>query len=286
MLEIYANGGRTLYCARPFSKVRGYGPFSKAYEFVVDHSLQERVADEDTGTLRQPPQPQLVWRRLETAVRYQLHLTGPNSEEFRRTFQDQAVCSEDGLCRLTWAEQLAPGDWTWMIRAFHDTDIRLARVYSVERMVEAVCPGMQPSECRSSSEKFRRMEADMHNLFPVWDLVEKERRGKRFGMVQGEVDLIFGCDFETDERLGKVEPPANAGGDIARTMLYMHVTYELPLTEAELLLFKGWRHADRVSRFEVWRNRIIREIQGQDNPFISDAERIYLPKKGRTVRKR
>jgi deoxyribonuclease-1 len=58
-------------------------------------------------------------------------------------------------------------------------------------------------------------------------------------------------------------------GDIARSLFYMHVEYELDL-KGMLPMLKRWDRADPPNAHERWRNNQIETLQATRNRFIDD----------------
>jgi deoxyribonuclease-1 len=123
---------------------------------------------------------------------------------------------------------------------------------------------------RKVSERFARMEADMHNLVPAVGAVNADRRAYAMGIVDGEPRAYGSCDIEIVDRT--VEPAERVRGDVARTYLYMDRAYP----EVELLddrrreMFRAWSEADPVDDWERTRERRIADVQGNHNPFVRE----------------
>lgn len=139
-------------------------------------------------------------------------------------------------------------------------------------------------QCRlNSKSRFTRMEADMHNLYPVWQEANVARRDAKFALIEGEDWRFEGCDFERHR--GVVEPRVLARGNIARAILYMHTEYGVLIDKKMLTQLKKWNREDPPSKQEILRNRLIEELQGNRNKYIDHpelAEQIsgkWLPKK-------
>ena len=66
-----------------------------------------------------------------------------------------------------------------------------------------------------------------------------------------------------------VEPRKAVRGDIARSLFYMHVEYELDL-KGMLPMLKRWHAADPPNAHERWRNNQIEKLEGIRNRFIDD----------------
>jgi deoxyribonuclease-1 len=122
-------------------------------------------------------------------------------------------------------------------------------------------------------------EADLHNLWPELGAINSSRGDKLFGEIPGRQRSLprsvadLNCDYErTNGRNAVVEPRDSVKGEIARTLrtlLYMHVEYELPLNGMSPML-KRWNEADPPNRRERWRNKAIELLQGIRNRFIDD----------------
>ena len=132
-------------------------------------------------------------------------------------------------------------------------------------------------QCRASSPRFNRIEADMHNLYPSRKDINKIRGSFPFGMVKGEQREFGPCDFEFDPRRRNVEPRPAVRGNIARAMFYMQETYDLKIDRRQAELLKRWNREDPPDQEEKRRNQTIAAIQGNRNRFIDDpkaAERL------------
>lgn len=122
-------------------------------------------------------------------------------------------------------------------------------------------------ECHEKQgARFDHMEADLHNLYPVWEDLDVYRDGASYGIVSGGTRRVSDCNIKW--RNGVLQPRPIARGNIARAMLYMHTTYGLPLKSPELKLMKEWNHDDPPSKQERDRNGAIEHIQGRRNPYI------------------
>lgn len=121
-------------------------------------------------------------------------------------------------------------------------------------------------QCRASSPKFNRIEADMHNMFPADKVLNKKRGAMPYGVIKGERWVKKGCDLEIDQRSRKVEPRPAVRGDVARAMLYMADSYKLKLRQRNMLL--RWNRQDPPDAMEISRNKRIARIQGRSNHWI------------------
>lgn len=115
---------------------------------------------------------------------------------------------------------------------------------------------------------FRSMEADLHNLVPAIGEVNGDRSNYSFSQLEGEPRVYGRCDMEVDFKRRKVEPPLERQGDIARTYFYMRDQYGLKISSKQEKLFAVWNKQDPVDRWELERNSLISEVQGNENPYV------------------
>ncbi len=263
----YSQGSVTLFCGVRFRKIDGPELISGYEKFQV--ALGEAppdtivVGSEPVGTAT----PTFVWNRASTAVRYRLLLRG---EDWRLTTPFRKVTSlcEGTECSMTIEKPMPNGVYRWWAQADHRSGVRLEHIYPVSRMMKSVCGDQSRQDCRRTNERFQAMEKDVHNIFPVSDLISNLRDGRDFGEVEGEVDRVRGCDFEVDEDRGIAEPPDARKGNVARVMLYMQLRHDLPLTSEESALFSKWSRDDKITNGEVRRNQQLTRIQRNRNSFV------------------
>jgi deoxyribonuclease I len=130
-----------------------------------------------------------------------------------------------------------------------------------------------PNRNDCDDEVFKRAEADLHNLWPALGRINSSRSDIPFGELPGEEERRFEdicADFERSSTpIAVVEPRDSVKGDIARSIFYMAIMYELPLHGAGELLIE-WHLDDPPDEHELWRNKRIEQLQGTKNPFIGD----------------
>ncbi|WP_348703119.1 endonuclease [uncultured Neptuniibacter sp.] len=119
--------------------------------------------------------------------------------------------------------------------------------------------------------QFKKMESDMHNLVPAIGEVNGDRSNYSFTQLAGEPRVYGACDMEVDFKARKVEPTDAVRGDIARTYFYMRDRYGLNLSKQQTQLLNAWNKLDPVDAWEIERNRSIKEIQGNGNPYVENA---------------
>ncbi|WP_417513499.1 endonuclease [Marinobacter sp.] len=118
--------------------------------------------------------------------------------------------------------------------------------------------------------RYRQIASDLHNMIPVRSRTELRRRNARYEDL-GETVKQDDCGIRESSHF--FEPPTRVKGDVARSMSYMVNTYSLPwLGSAQV--FQNWNRADPPDDRELSRHKKVAEIQGNDNPYITDPTRI------------
>lgn len=121
---------------------------------------------------------------------------------------------------------------------------------------------MLPEQANASTAN---VASDLHNLRAIRPHVNQNRSNYYF------VDPV-----NPDDEFGIVGtdtyyPGDDCRGDVARIMLYMNVAWNLPLRE-DINTLARWHFADPVDEFEIIRNEVIYDYQGNRNPFIDNPE--------------
>ena len=129
--------------------------------------------------------------------------------------------------------------------------------------------------CRSNNEKFRQMEADMHNLVPAIGEINGDRSNYKFGMVGGEPRLYgdaVNMEIVFADRVA--EPPESVQGDIARAYFYMVDRYQLQVINQQNQLFIAWNNQDPVDSWEREKNQLVKALQGDENQYITHYKKL------------
>ena len=148
-----------------------------------------------------------------------------------------------------------------------DRRVNVEHVYPMSWVTKALRCGDRDA-CRRNSERFNRIESDMHNLFPALKDINQARGSYPFGMLKGERLMERGCDFEINHRSRLVEPRPEVRGDIARAMLYMSDRYGLEIYSRQRKQLQRWDELDPPDDMERRRNDLIERVQGNRNPLI------------------
>lgn len=148
------------------------------------------------------------------------------------------------------------------------------RTFSEWRDGAAECVGKdgKPFKGRKCAEKaskdFRRMEADLYNLWPASGAVNAARGNMPYAAIAGDAREDFGsCGVRIAD--GRFEPPARAKGIVARASLYMADAYpRFRLSRQQTQLFEAWSRQHPVTEWECKRTRLIERHQGNVNDRV------------------
>jgi len=123
--------------------------------------------------------------------------------------------------------------------------------------------------CKVLSQKYKKREADMHNIFPAVSLGDREEMepSPKFG---GMTEYKF-C---RDPGEPTVNPRPGARGDIARAHFYMSRQYKFAIPENLENRLRQWHLEDPPDAWEEERNSLIEIVQGNRNPFIDHPEQV------------
>lgn len=132
---------------------------------------------------------------------------------------------------------------------------------------------------RVASAEFARIEADLHNLFPVVGEVNGLRSDLPMGVLDGARgsssaatnSFHFGACQSAIEH-GVFLPRREVRGDLARAYKYMDRSYPERhlIDDAHRVLFDAWDTEDPPDTWERDRNKRIAARQGNANAFIGD----------------
>jgi len=118
------------------------------------------------------------------------------------------------------------------------------------------------------NKEYRRMQADMFNLYPAIGEVNGRRSNYSMAIIEGEKREFGECDIEIKSR--KVEPKESIRGEIARTYLYMDSVYPGRgiISKKNKKLFDTWDQSDPVDEWECERAKRIENMQGNRNEVV------------------
>ena len=117
--------------------------------------------------------------------------------------------------------------------------------------------------------QFKKMEGDLHNLFPSVGEVNGDRGNFQFTDMGAKPTKYGKCPMVVDFKLKLAQPPKEARGLIARAYLYMAQKYKIRLAAQQRRLYEAWDRQYPVTKWECRRNELIAAAQGNDNPFVT-----------------
>ena len=118
------------------------------------------------------------------------------------------------------------------------------------------------------NKEYRRMQAEMYNLYPAIGEVNGRRSNYSMAIIKGEKREFGKCDVEIKNK--KVEPKESIRGEIARTYMYMDSAYPGRgiISKKNRKLFDAWNQSDPVDEWECERAKRIEKIQGNVNEVV------------------
>lgn len=122
--------------------------------------------------------------------------------------------------------------------------------------------------CEKSSQQFRIMQADMHNLVPAIGELNGDRSNLRYDFEEARKGQYGECRFEVDFDQDRVRIKKDIRGNVARTYLYMADRYKMKLSPQELNKFAAWHKEDPIDAWEIEKNKRIKAIQGNSNSWV------------------
>lgn len=121
-----------------------------------------------------------------------------------------------------------------------------------------------------TSPAFRKMEADMYNLFPAIGAVNAVRGNRQYAELPGVEPEFGSCAARLEGN--RFEPPDRAKGMVARAALYMERQYpEYRISRQQKRLFNAWNGQFPPDRQECERARRIAKIQRNENMVVKEA---------------
>lgn len=121
------------------------------------------------------------------------------------------------------------------------------------------------------SEKFRRMQSDMYNLYPAIGTVNIMRADFDFVDSLTNGSYLGSCKIRIYS--GKVLPPDYAKGKISRAYLYMAEEYpfKMRLSYSERKRFEKWNKLYPATNNECKRGNLIYQKQGNINKILKKS---------------
>ena len=124
--------------------------------------------------------------------------------------------------------------------------------------------------CQKIDPNFAKIEADLHNIVPIIGELNALRSNYDFAELPEIENNRFGtCTIKIDKKTRQIDPPEETKGMVARTYLYMSQRYKISLTRKQKKIFSTWNKKYPPTNWEIYRNKIIKELQNNDNTYVS-----------------
>ena len=118
------------------------------------------------------------------------------------------------------------------------------------------------------NQEYRLLQSDMYNLYPAIGAVNAMRSNYNFVMLNDEPSSFGSCAMKISSR--KAEPPKNARGMIARSYLYMDLSYQrYSMSKQQSQLMNAWDKQFPVTQWECLRADRIERLQGNKNVILA-----------------
>jgi endonuclease I len=115
-------------------------------------------------------------------------------------------------------------------------------------------------------------KSDLHHLYPTDSRFNSTRGNMLFGEVE---DSMIGGDESCPSKMGYdrgnkrvFEPPREHKGNLARSLFYFSVRYQIRIPDSEERVLRAWHQADPVDAEEQLRNNLVYKYQKNRNPFV------------------
>ncbi len=270
--DVYPENQTTVYCGCPYNKI----------EIKRDYESEKQAAIEKHLLYN--------WDSMEG-------FTFPTYEEWSKQPKRYTLEPDLKACgyepkgsgvrarRVEWEHAFPASHLGKEIAAWHEGHDSCVTSYREVRVCERLSSGKiecttkvyEPKaykgrSCASKvSPQFRRMESDLHNLYPSVGEANGYRSNLPYGIVPGEPREFGKCDFEIAN--GVAEPTEAVRGELARTYFYLQNAYPsfVSIDPSMIKMLRSWDNSDPVDEWECKRNQLIKSIQGNSNPFVDEA---------------
>ncbi len=123
-------------------------------------------------------------------------------------------------------------------------------------------------------------KTDLHHLYPTLNKINSERANYEFANVGVPVTKPLSCkESKLGSSLGYAkgiffEPPDAHKGNVARSLFYFSVRYQIAIQPNEEIFLKFWHMLDPVDEQERARHELKATFQKNRNPFIDHPELV------------
>ena len=126
-----------------------------------------------------------------------------------------------------------------------------------------------PQSRFSKSHSKETQKTDLHNLYPTDRDVNSTRSSKPFVELPGHNYPINQFDCKLSEENGNAfEHPQSHKGNVARSIFYFKLRYDIKVSDREMKTLLEWNDLDPVDEQDRKRNDLIFKYQKNRNPFV------------------
>ena len=122
-------------------------------------------------------------------------------------------------------------------------------------------------------------KTDLHHLYPTASIINSQRSNLPFAEVNDKQDNMFCDESDIGNALstGKgtyFEPADSHKGNIARSLFYFSIRYQMPIDPVQEEYLRIWHKEDPIDAKEHARHELIAKHQKNRNPFIDEPELV------------
>lgn len=126
-------------------------------------------------------------------------------------------------------------------------------------------------------------KSDLHHLYLTDSLANNRRGNHEFGIAGNRVNElnVQNCSISKLVEDGGdmiFQPPTFHRGNVARSLFYFAVRYNMPITRDQEKALRQWHKEDPIDAEEIERHEIVVKHQMVRNPFIDHPELVDLIK--------
>jgi len=130
-------------------------------------------------------------------------------------------------------------------------------------------------QCADKDPVYQVAEGDLNNLVPSVGEVNGDRSNFPYSAWESTPEPIYGsCQTVVDFKLKRAQPRPEVRGRIARIYFYMHERYALAISKQDRQLMCAWSKQYPIDGWEQERNRRIRSLQGEGNPYVESPTKL------------
>lgn len=158
-------------------------------------------------------------------------------------------------------------------KKFYFKDARQASNMHTEINIEHTWP---QSKFTGKFDK-NMQKSDMHHLYLTDSDANNRRANHEFGDTTGVFDELNVDDCEISQLAHikgdlKFTPPKGHQGNVARSLFYFSVRYQLPINKDQEATIRKWHKEDPIDAAERARHELVAKHQKVRNPFIDYPE--------------